>query len=64
MPTFWIGLKKFQLELTMIVSLRKTCAAHVSNKIECKYQKADNRKVIIESPILVAWRYKYLTKTQ
>ena len=29
-----------------------------------QYQKADNHKVIMENPILVAWRYKYLIKVQ
>ena len=29
-------------------------------KTGLQYQKADNQKVIIKSPRLVAWRYKYL----
>ena len=33
-------------------------------KVELQYQKADNHKVIMKSPILVAWRYKYLIKVQ
>ena len=33
-------------------------------KVGLQYQKVDNHKVIMESPILVAWRYKYLIKVQ
>ena len=33
-------------------------------KIGLQYQKADNQKVIIKSPRLSAWRYKYLIKVQ
>ena len=33
-------------------------------KVGLQYQKADNHKVIMKSPILVAWRYKYLIKVQ
>ena len=33
-------------------------------KVGLQYQKADNHNVIMESPILVAWRYKYLIKVQ
>ena len=32
---------------------------HVLVKTGLQYQKADNQKVIIKSPRLVAWRYKY-----
>ena len=33
-------------------------------KVGLQYQKADNHKVIMKSPILIAWRYKYLIKVQ
>ena len=33
-------------------------------KVGLQYQKADNHNVIMKSPILVAWRYKYLIKVQ
>ena len=33
-------------------------------KVGLQYQKADNHKVIMKSPILVAWRYKYLIQVQ
>ena len=33
---------------------------HVLVKTGLQYQKADNQKVIMKSPRLVAWRYKYL----
>ena len=33
---------------------------HVLVKPGLQYQKAENQKVIIKSPRLVAWRYKYL----
>ena len=33
-------------------------------KVGLQYQKADNQNVIMKSPILVAWRYKYLIKVQ
>ena len=33
-------------------------------KVGLQYQKADNHKVIMENPILVACRYKYLIKVQ
>ena len=33
-------------------------------KVGLQYQKADNYNVIMKSPILVAWRYKYLIKVQ
>ena len=33
-------------------------------KVGLKYQKADNHNVFMKSPILVAWRYKYLIKVQ
>ena len=31
-------------------------------KIGFQFRKADNQKVNMESPKLVAWRFKYLTK--
>ena len=33
-------------------------------KVALQYQKADKQNVIMESPILVAWKYKYLIKVQ
>ena len=33
-------------------------------KVGLQYQKADNQNVFMKSPILVAWRYKYLIKVQ
>ena len=33
-------------------------------KVGLQYQKADNHNVIMKSPILVPWRYKYLIKVQ
>ena len=33
-------------------------------KVGLHYQKADNHNFIMKSPILVAWRYKYLIKVQ
>ena len=33
-------------------------------KIGLQYQTADNQKVIIKSPRLVAWRYKQIIKVQ
>ena len=33
-------------------------------KVRLKHQKADNHNIFMKSPILVAWRYKYLIKVQ
>ena len=33
-------------------------------KVGLQYQKADNHNVIMKSPILVAWGYKYLINVQ
>ena len=33
-------------------------------KVGLQYQQADNQNVFMKSPILVAWRYKYLIKVQ
>ena len=33
---------------------------HVLVKTELQYQTADNQKVLVKIPRLVAWRYKYL----
>ena len=40
----------------------RTTLYHLVKKLGFQFQAADNRKVIMESPGIVAWRYEYLKK--
>ena len=37
---------------------------HLLKKLGFKYQKADNRKVLLEIPKIVAWRWEYLQQIE
>ena len=42
----------------------RTTLFHLVKKLGFNYQKADNRKVLMESPRIVAWRWKYLRQVE
>ena len=56
---FLIKLKEISARIDCKIPYGRTML-HVLVKPRLQYQKADDHKVIMKSPRLVAWRYKYL----
>ena len=42
----------------------RTTLYYLLKKHDFKYLKADNHKVLMETPRIVAWRWKYLQQTE
>ena len=60
----WSKLKKISAGTDCKFPYGRTMLHAYLVKVGLQYQKADNQNVIMKSPILVAWRYKYLIKVQ
>ena len=60
----WSKLKKISAGTDCKFPYGRTMLHAYLVKVGLQYQKADNQNVFMKSPILVAWRYKYLIKVQ
>ena len=62
LDTLLAKLQEISLDTNYQFPYGRTTLYKIIKKLAFKYKKADNRKVIMESPRLVAWRYEYPMK--
>ena len=59
-----IKLKGLSTERHYALFYGRTTLYHLLKRLDFKYQKADNHKVLMEAPSIVAWRWEYLRQIE
>ena len=57
-------LKKISARTSYEFTYGRTTLYHLLKKLGFAYQKTDNRKIIMEAPRIVAWRWEHLRKIE